>query len=45
MTDKIIKSICFQPFPITQTQKIITGRVLKIHKLICGDVYDWGKVP
>ena len=28
----------------TQTQKIITRRVLKIHKWISGDVYEWGKV-
>ena len=28
----------------TQTQKIITHRVLKIHKWISGDVYEWGKV-
>ena len=29
---------------LTQTQEKITGRVLKIHKWIWGDVYDWGKV-
>ena len=28
----------------TQTQKIITHRVLKIHKWISEDVYEWGKV-
>ena len=28
----------------TQTQKIITHRVSKIHKWISGDVYEWGKV-
>ena len=27
-----------------KTQKIITHRVLKIHKWISGDVYEWGKV-
>ena len=29
---------------MTQTQEIITCRVLKIHKLTWGDVYDWEKV-
>ena len=28
----------------TQTQKIITHRVLKIHKWMSGDVYEQGKV-
>ena len=29
---------------MTQTQEIITSRVLKIHELIWGDVYEWAKV-
>ena len=29
---------------MTLTQKIITHRVLKIHKWIWGDLYEWGKV-
>ena len=41
--DKIIESIFFQLtfnlLQMTQTQKIITHRVLKIHKWIWGDVY------
>ena len=28
---------------MTQTQEIITHRVLKIHEWIQGDVYQWGK--
>ena len=29
---------------MTQTQEIITHRVLKIHDWIRGDVYEWEKV-
>ena len=29
---------------MTQTQEIITHRVLKIHQWIGGDMYEWGKV-
>ena len=29
---------------MTQTQEIITHRVLKIHEWIQGNVYEWGKV-
>ena len=47
VTDKLIESNFFQfTFSIlqmTQTQKI-THRVLKIHKWIWGDVYEWEKV-
>ena len=34
----------FNILQMTQTQEIITHRVLKIHKWIWGDVYEWGKV-
>ena len=34
----------FEILQMTQTQKIITHRVLKIYKWIWGDVYEWGKV-
>ena len=48
MMDKIIEWIFFQfTFNIlwmTQTQEIITHRVLKIHEWIQGDVYEWGEV-
>ena len=37
--DKIILII-----QMTQTQKIITRRVLKIHEWKQEDVYEWGKV-
>ena len=44
VTDKIIEWIVFQfTFNLlwmTQTQKIITCRILKIHKWIWGDVYE-----
>ena len=44
VTDKIIEWIFFQftfnLLQMTQTQKIITHRVLKIHKWIWGDVYE-----
>ena len=48
VTDKIIESIfsqfAFNHLRMTQTQKIITFRVLKIHKWIWGDVYEREKV-
>ena len=46
--DKIIESIFFQftfnLFQMTQTQKILTPWVLKIHKWMLGDVYEYGNV-
>ena len=48
VTDKIIEWIFFQftfnLLQMTQTQRIISCWVLKIHKWIWGDVYEWGKV-
>ena len=48
VTDKIVEWIIlqfiFNILQITQTQKIITCRILKIYKWIWGDVYQWGKV-
>ena len=48
MKDKITGSIfsqfAFNHLQMTQTQEIITHRVSKIHKWICRDVYDRGKV-
>ena len=47
VTDKIIEWIFFQLtfslLQMTQTQKIITHRVLKIQEWIWQGVYDWGK--
>ena len=47
VTDKIIESIFFQftfnLLQMTQTQKIITHRVLKIHKWIWGMCMNRGK--
>ena len=44
VTDKIIESIFFQYIfnllQMNQTQKILTPRVLKIHKWMLGDVYE-----
>ena len=44
VTDKIIEWIfmqfTFNILPVTLTQKIITHRVLKIHKWIWGDLYE-----
>ena len=34
----------FNFLQMTQTQKIVTCRVLKIHQWIWQDVYEWGKV-
>ena len=49
VTDKVIESFFFTIhifiLQMTQTQGIITHRVLKIHEWIWGDVYEWGKVP
>ena len=46
--DKIIEWIFMQVIInilwVTLTQKIITHRVLKIHKWIWGDLYEWGIV-
>ena len=48
VTDKIIEWIFFQItfnlLQMTQTQKIITHKVSKIHKVIWGHVYEWEKV-
>ena len=51
MTSKQIKLLSevffqftFNHLRMTQTQEIITCRVLKIHKWIQGDVYEWGKL-
>ena len=48
VTDKIIEWIFMQVIInilwVTLTQKIISHRVLKIHKWIWGDLYEWGKV-
>ena len=48
VTDKIIEWIFMQVIInilwVTLTEKIITYRLLKIHKWIWGDLYEWGKV-
>ena len=48
VTDKIIEwifmQVTFNFLQVTLTQKIITHRVLKIHKWFWGDVYEQGKV-
>ena len=49
MTDKIIGLLfifqfTFNLLQMTQTQEMITCKVLKIHKWIWQDVYEWGKV-
>ena len=48
VTDKIIEwifmQVTFNFLQVTLTQKIITHRVLKIHKWFRGDVYEQGKV-
>ena len=48
VTDEIIEwnffQFTFNLLWMTQTQEIITHRVLKIHKWIGGNVYEWGKV-
>ena len=36
--------VTFNFLQVTLTQKIITHRVLKIHKWFQGDVYEQGKV-
>ena len=36
--------VTFNILQVTLTQKIMTHRVLKIHKWIKGDVYESGKV-
>ena len=40
----IFMQFTFNILWVTLTQKIITCRVLKIHKWIWGDLYEWGKV-
>ena len=40
----IFMQFTFNILHLTLTQKIITHRVLKIHKWIRGDLYEWGKV-
>ena len=40
----IFMQFTFNILRVTLTQKIITHRVLKIHKWIWGDLYEWGKV-
>ena len=46
--DKIIESIFFQftfnLLQMTQSQKLITHKISKIHKWIWGHVYEWRKV-
>ena len=48
VTDNIIEwifmQVTFNILRVTLTQKIITHRLLKIHKWILGDVYEWGKI-
>ena len=48
VTDKIIElifmQVTFNILRVTQTQKIITHRLSKIHKWIQGNVYEWGKI-
>ena len=48
VTDKIIEwfffTIYILHFMNDSNSRKITGKVLKIHKGIWGDVYDWGKV-
>ena len=48
VTDKLLSDFLFTIHIfilwMTQTQEIITRRVLKIHEWIWGDVYEWGKV-
>ena len=47
VTDKVIEvffTIHIFILQMTQTQGIITCRVLKIHEWIWGDVHEWGKV-
>ena len=48
VTDKLLSDFLFTIhifiLRMTQTQEIITRRVLKIHEWIWGDVYEWGKV-
>ena len=39
----IFMQFTFNILWVTLTQKIITCRVLKIHKWIWGDLYEWGK--
>ena len=34
----------FSLLQMTQTQKIITSKVLKIHEWKQGDVYEWGEI-
>ena len=45
VTDKIIESIisqfAFNHLQMTQTQKIIICRVLKIHEWIWGEIHKW----
>ena len=40
----IFSQFTFNLLQMTQTQKIITHSVSKIHKWIWGDVYEWGKL-
>ena len=48
MIDKIIESIfmqfIFNLLRMTLTQKVIACRVLKIHKWVQRNVYEWRKV-
>ena len=40
----IFMQFTFNILQVILTQKTITCRVLKIHKWIWGDVYEWGKI-
>ena len=44
LLSEFFSQFTFNILQVTLTQKIITCRVLKIHKWILGDVYEWGKV-
>ena len=44
ITGWIFFQFTFNLLWMTQTQEIITHRVLKIHEWIWGDVYEWGKL-
>ena len=44
ITEWIFSQFIFNLLQMTQTQKIMTHSVSKIHKWIWGDVYEWGKL-
>ena len=44
LLSQFLSQFAFNHLQMTQTQKIITCRVSKIHKWIWGHVYEWGKV-